>query len=427
MKFALVALAVLVSACSSPLAPNNPALVPELAETAPFTLSLNGTAGTGASGGTASIVARVQNSHGTNLAGVMVSFKTDVGSLSSASAETIADGTASLMLTAATPATITASAGTLTAHTSIHSNPNVPTVPPVPDGPAPAPPGPPAPGPLEVRLLVTPGATGTATTFGLASSGISRAVWTFGDGASTTTTVPSASHVYAAAGSYTASVTITDTIGRSASNSQLVVITDAPPPPGPPPPPAPSYTVTVSASPSSLVVNESATLTAAVTANNGAAPATSYAWDCDANGTVDATTSSNTTTCSYPTAGPAMKSSVTVTGGTATGSGSVTVTVNAAAPLAVSVSALPTGAIGIGQLVTFTATLTSTGGVPMSGITWEWDDNGDGVYEFASPAHMNPNSRTTSYGSAAVFTLKVRATDQATGRTAIGTRTVTVQ
>src|SRR6476646_6179691 len=146
MKFAIVALAVLVSACSSRL-PTQPDAV-AFDEAAPVTLSLNATAGTGPQGGTATLVARVQNGHGTNLPHVTVAFTTDHGSLSTATAETIADGTASLTLTSATPATITATAGPLIAHASIHSNPTVPVVPPGPGGPEPVPPGPPAPLPL---------------------------------------------------------------------------------------------------------------------------------------------------------------------------------------------------------------------------------------------------------------------------------------
>ena len=424
MKFALVALAVLVSACSS----RNPTQ-PDAAvfdEAVPFTLSVNATAGTGPTGGTASIVARVQNGHGTNLPNVMVAFKTDVGTLSSASAATLSDGTVTLSLTAATAATITATAGTLTAHALVQSNPNVPIVPPVPDGPAPPPPGPPAPGALTVTLLVTPGVTGTATTFGLQSSGISRAVWTFGDGASVTTTAPSASHVYTAAGRYTASVTITDTIGRTASNSQTFTITDAPPPP---PPPGPSYTVTLTATPSSVVAGDDATLTAKVTLDNGALAPTSYAWDCDgSSATAAVTTGTNTFMCTYPTPGAAMPSTVTVTGGTATGTGSTTVAVAAFAPLFVNV-AVDNPKPPIGTTLTFTGTVTSSRALP-SLLQWEWDfDNtATSVYtRTESSASPHPTTLINGYGNAGVKTIKVRVTDSATGRQATGTTTVTVQ
>jgi PKD repeat protein len=313
------------SACSYH-APTLPDAVP-FNEATPTTLTLNATAGTGPSGGTASIVARVQNGRGSNLGGFRVQFTTDAGSLSTPSVETLADGTASLMLTAATTATVIATAGTLTTRALVQSNPNVPIVSPGPDGPEPPRPGPPAPSPLTVTLLVTPGDTGTATTFGLNSPGISRAVWTFGDGASATTTAPSASHVYTAAGSYTASVTITDTIGRTASNSATFAIADTPPPP---PPPAPSYSVTLTVIPSSVLVAVSTTLTATVIPQNGAPAPTTYAWTFG-DGTTT-TTATSTTTHAYATP-RTFTASVTATGGTVSGSASTPVTVTAVVPL----------------------------------------------------------------------------------------------
>jgi PKD repeat protein len=56
--------------------------------------------------------------------------------------------------------------------------------------------------------------------------------WNFGDG--TTSSLPSVSHTYQAAGTYTASLTVTDNQGATATAS--VVINVASPPPPPPPP-----------------------------------------------------------------------------------------------------------------------------------------------------------------------------------------------
>ena len=151
MKFALV-LAVLASACSE-YTTTRPDAVPVFQASAPTVLSLSATAGTGPAGGTALITARVQNGHGANLAGVRVTFTTDVGTLSTRAAETDADGTASLTLTAATTATVIAATGTLTARAMIHSNPNVPTVPPTPEGPPPPAVGPARPRPVDGHLI----------------------------------------------------------------------------------------------------------------------------------------------------------------------------------------------------------------------------------------------------------------------------------
>ena len=67
---------------------------------------------------------------------------------------------------------------------------------------------------------VTPGPAGAPTNFdGSASSSPYRTVatyrWMFGDGATATTTGPTTSHVYAAAGLYTATLTVTNTTGTS--------------------------------------------------------------------------------------------------------------------------------------------------------------------------------------------------------------------
>lgn len=197
-----------------------------------------------------------------------------------------------------------------------------------------------------------------------------------------------------------------------------------PPPPPPPTPPIPSYTVTVSASPASLVVNGSATLTASVVLVNGATAPTSYVWDCDANGSFESPTTGNVVACPYTTAGT-IKSAVRVTGANASGSGSVDVTVAAAAPLLVSIGA-PTPVLVVKDVSnTFRATVTSAGSVPAT-LQWEWDDNGDGVYEVIVNGASSPNDHAVSYGTAGDKTIKVRVTDLATGRTAIGTRTVTV-
>jgi hypothetical protein len=119
-------------------------------------------------------------------------------------------------------------------------------------------------------------------------------------------------------------------------------------------------------------------------------------------------------------------SKVTVTGGTATGSATTPVTVNAAAPLAIQITSAPPGTIKIGQPVTFTGTISSSTQPPTSGVTWEWDFDGDGTPEIIVANRGSSDARTMIYGSAKAWTVKVKITDTATGRTASGTHTVTV-
>jgi PKD repeat protein len=54
--------------------------------------------------------------------------------------------------------------------------------------------------------------------------GVSAYAWEFGDGATSSSQNPS--HTYAAAGDYTVKLTVTDTIGQTASKSQVVKVTD---------------------------------------------------------------------------------------------------------------------------------------------------------------------------------------------------------
>ncbi|MEO8257499.1 MAG: PKD domain-containing protein [Acidobacteriota bacterium] len=297
--------------------------------------------------------------------------------------------------------------------------------------PTPAP-IPPAVG-LNVFAVVVTGVP-SAITVGEAVTFVSRIdhaagpvtyAWEFEDGQPLMTSSAPAI-TFGRSGLHHVTLTAHDT-ATSATAAFEIMIAPRPAGPAPTPPPAPSYAVTLTASPAAVTVQDSATLTATIVALNGAPTPTSYAWDCDGDALAEERTDSATHVCTYPTVGPAMRSSVTVTSGTVTGTGSTTLAVNAAAPLALAIAAAPGGIVAIGDLVRFTATLTSTGGVPTFGISWEWDENGDEVFEFVSPAHKNPDSRVTSYGSAAVFTLKVRATDAATERQAIGTRFVTVR
>jgi PKD repeat protein len=104
---------------------------------------------------------------------------------------------------------------------------------------APLPPPPPANMPPTARATVSPASTeaGTSVSFdGSASSDADGTIasyeWSYGDGA--TGTGPTSTHTYAAAGSYDATLTVTDDKGATGSATTTVAVT-APPPPNAPP------------------------------------------------------------------------------------------------------------------------------------------------------------------------------------------------
>jgi len=182
-----------------------------------------------------------------------------------------------------------------------------------------------------------------------------------------------------------------------------------------------NYSVTLAASPSSLAAGGSSLLTATVVAADDAPTPTSYAWDCHGDGTTIITSNINVQSCAYPIAGT-FTSKVTVTGGLVSGSASTTVTVAAMLTvLIVPASFAPV----LGTSNNFTATVTSSDLVPAS-LQWEWDVNGDGTYDLTVAGAPSPNTQALTFGTQGVQTVKVRVTDVATSRIAIGTVQVTV-
>ncbi len=121
---------------------------------------------------------------------------------------------------------------------------------------------------------------------------------------------------YLTAGNITGKVTVTG--GTATGNATTTVTVTAVV--------VPSYTITLAASPATVVAGGASTLTASVTAVNAAPTPTLYSWDCDNNGSIDFTSSTPSTTCTYLTAGN-ITGKVTVTGGTASGSATTTVIV----------------------------------------------------------------------------------------------------
>ncbi len=155
--------------------------------------------------------------------------------------------------------------------------------------------------------------------------------------------------------------------------------TPTPPVPAPtPPPPAVTVAVSVTASATQIVVGSSSMLHATASVSNGAA-ITSYAWDCNGDGIVDATTIAPTssTVCVYPTVGT-FAATVTAVSGSLSGMAGVTVHVTAAPAPALSVGLTASSNVVIfGDSSTLTASPNPQNGAPpVTSYAW---DCGDGV------------------------------------------------
>jgi hypothetical protein len=253
-----------------------------------------------------------------------VTLATTTGTLAPSALVTDEDGGAA--------ARLTAPAGTVTVTATIPNGPTSSTLVAVQRAvvipePTPTPPSPtPTPGTLSVALHASTAQLGTSTMFSAVVSGggsVWSMAWTFGDGASFTGISSGTAHLYAAVGTYTASVTVTDSDGNRASAPTTVTVT-------PPPPAPPSYAVSLSANPNTFPINQGPqfTLTATVTPRNGAPPPTQYEWDC-AGERFEATTTVNTYACSFAgvSADNKWRPRVVVRSGSVVGSATTTVTI----------------------------------------------------------------------------------------------------
>ena len=182
----------------------------------PSQVTLGASPGSGTSGGTAIVTARVQNANGAALPNVMVTFTTTRGTVSPAQVATSSSGAATATLTASDTADVTAIAGAVSAHTLVIATPPSSTT------PTPT---------LPLAFLNVSGSAtaGTPVTFSVSSSAVGATwIWSFGDGATEQGSAFSTTHTYTSAGTYTASVSSSST---QASSATIVVTASVVPPP----------------------------------------------------------------------------------------------------------------------------------------------------------------------------------------------------
>ncbi len=256
------------------------------------------------SGGTSTITARVMDTAGNPLSGVLVSFSTDSGSLSNTSVNTSSTGEAQVTLTTNRDATVTATAGVAGSTGGASSTAKV-TVGAVPEL------GMTVGGSQVEGGTVTFAITVTATA---ATEGFESLVIDFGDGTTSGTlsgTAQTVAHVYESDGAYTVVATGTSAGGATKRATAVVVIAERP-----------LVDVVIAKAPTTAVAkNEPVVFTATVT---GGTP-TSYSWTF---GDGSSFKGSSQVTHAYSTSGTkTVNVTVTTTEGT-TGKGQTQVVVN---------------------------------------------------------------------------------------------------
>jgi adhesin/invasin len=237
----------------------------------------------GASGGTSTIQARVEDVSGAGVPGVPVTFTADIGSLSAGVATTDASGLASVTVTSSTGAgtppkvTVTANVAGKTATVAIGFNPRT---------------GLTLTAPTTNLTALQPASFTVAVAAGTNIRDV-RVAW--GDGSSqslgalaASTTV---SHIYQEAGNYTVTATATDASGFTETVSTSVTVLPAQPP-----------SVIVSATPSNAALNQTVVVRAQVQGNSSAI--VRYEWNFDAGAVPQtAVTTGNQVTVSWGTIG----------------------------------------------------------------------------------------------------------------------------
>jgi hypothetical protein len=230
------------------------------------------------SGGSSVISARVEDVSGSGLPGVPVSFSTDTGTLSSSSATTDQNGTASVTLTTSRPAKVIANVAGKTAEITVGLNPRTG---------------------VTIEGPTTPVSAGNPATFKVTvaeAANVQDVTVDFGDGTrqslGAVSGSPTIQHTYAQEGTYIVRATAREASGFTETVSTSVTVL-----PGQPP------AVTITASNNSPTVNETVIFTATV--SGATSTILRYEWNFGGPGAVPATatTTGNRATASYTVPG----------------------------------------------------------------------------------------------------------------------------
>lgn len=330
-------------------------------------------------GGSTEIFAVVRDASGNLLPGAPVSFTTDQGILSATAAVTNEAGEATVRLTTNRDATVTAtviSGVTATTKVVIINAPTV-TITTSTANPAVG---------VGVNFTLTPG----ASTSGVP---IQNASVNFGDGSPVVNLGPisgatNLTHIYGAAGTYTVTASVVDAAGQGTTATISVTVQRIAP------------TVTLTPASSTITVGQALAFTVTATPGTGGPPIQSVRVTMNPGGeTLFTGSGSGSFTRVFGSTGTyTLTATATDTAGS-TGSASAVVTVGGfdvtldAAGGSLVCSGTPKTCTGLtaGTNVTFTATVTTAGVVPVS-YTWNW---GDASPEETTTARINSHRYNT--------------------------------
>ncbi|GAA0202612.1 hypothetical protein GCM10009000_015990 [Halobacterium noricense] len=214
---------------------------------------------------------------------------------------------------------------------------------------------------------------------------------------------PTVRHAFEEEREHTVRVTPFDTYGNGDTAETTFVVGE---------PYAPD--ATLSASPSTVTVNQSLTLDASESTDNGTI--VRYDWDLDGDGTIDANTTEPTLTTAFESAGDREVTVTAVDDTNQTGSASVTVDVTPDRPPSASLTGPED--VAVGEDLTLDASeSTDDRGV----VRYEWDIDGDGTVD----ANTTEPTYSFAYEDAGTVDATVTAVDEQ-GQTGTATTTVRV-
>lgn len=262
---------------------------------------------------------------------------------------------------------------------------------------------PPTPAQPFIDDLVTFDASGSSDDVAIASY-----AWDF-DGNGTfdeTSLVPTTTHAYPTAGTFTARLRVTDDHTNTQVATQLITVRSRVP------------TASFTAAPATAAKNVNVAFDATASADFDGS-ITTYEWDLDGDGTFELSSPTPTTTRSYTAAGVVTVKLRVTDNDLRTAETTRTVTVTNAPPGASLTASTTTPANGAEVTFNASGSADTDGGTIAS---YAWDLDGDGVFE--TPGGTTPTI-TRAFTTAGPATVRVRVTDDE-GATADAAVTITV-